>query len=461
MRTYKAVLWRSTLPLLACLVGTGAPALTAAESPAVVNDLTKGLGVLAKNIQQLLKTENRENDVLAVGQFAGPTVPPATSGPEIARILQGELKKLGLNISDGKKRPTLEIEGKYTDIEGRSTDAEGRKRAELLIRLKARLVERVTDKELQKFEIDIRGEENVKKLLGPTADLTSKVPPGTNDKTKNDEVKKSLGNEPARNEKLKESVENPKVELADNPKANIAKTRIAASSGSPYALEILGSPKEQKELYAPLAATDENGLAFVSIALGQCYALRCYNDSPYDALVQLTIDGVDQFTFSDEQKYPGIIIAAHSSDIIYGWYRNVKRFDAFKITKYSESVAGQLNSEAGVGTITASFSAVWSKEPPPDEPPAQDQVSKSPKIGTGKGAEIAANMQITEVFRGKVRTIISVRYHKSTAPVDLPPGEAPPKDAPPKKDGRPECTNAKGTSRDLVRFNGLRFGSVP
>jgi hypothetical protein len=425
--------------LIASLLLADAGSVPAADKSIkdVSSDLRKGLAKLAKDIESFLKAEQRENAFIAVGGFTGPTIPPGTGGPEITKTLKEELKKLKLNIAeDAKKRPDLEIRGRYNDVQDKKTEV-------LAVDVVAQITEGT--KTLKEFEHAITGEESVTKLFAPSAQFTPEPPakkdagqkkPDESAKVKDAEVKKALADDKTRNQKLKEGL--------DNPKANIVKTVISASPNSPYKIEILVAPKSgpAKE-YVPVPAVNKDGRAFVSIKRDEFYAIRCYNDSPYAAAVKLTIDGLDVFSFKDEpETFPVFIIDPKSTVDVRGWYRTAKVSDSFLVTEYAKSAAAQLHNEANIGAITASFSAAWPNDPPPDEP---EDFGRSVNA-TARGPALQENFTLVNYFIGKVRATVSVRYNKAEEPpADLPPAEAPPKGAPPKEDPAKKAPPPKDT----------------
>jgi hypothetical protein len=217
-----------------------------------------------------------------------------------------------------------------------------------------------------------------------------------------------------RDKKLRDAIDGPRVHVAGN--------RVSAVPASPYSIEILvksGGP------YQARPPRIENGLAFVPISRGELYAISLINDSPVDAAVNLTIDGINVFAFSDlkdprtgQPRYSQWIIPAKSRGEIIGWHRSNEATDTFQITEYAKSAAAELNSKAPIGTITASFSAAWPKgtAPPPDEPAQPPSEFSRSADATGRGPRVATKYIETERNFGVVRSTISVRYAKPFNP---------------------------------------------
>jgi hypothetical protein len=173
--------------------------------------------------------------------------------------------------------------------------------------------------------------------------------------------------------------------------------------------------------YEPRTVDLEEGLAFVKINRDEVYGIRIINDSPMDAAVVITIDGVNIFAFSEHKDYKHYIIAAGTRPIIKGWHRNNKISDEFLVGDFSKSAAASLLPNGGaIGTITATFAAAW----PPNQPAPADELLLATRGNNATIVGPPVSQEFNEVRRhtGRVRAAISVRYSK---PDDLPPGEAP------------------------------------
>jgi len=352
---------------LAVVLAGGAPARAA-------NSLRIELAEAAKKIAEVLRGQNA--DAVAVGEFTGPRRLRSSAGPGIAEVLTEELKKVKITVKD---EANFEVKGDFLDIEDKDSE-------QLAALLKIRVLDR-TGKVVVEMERGIFGDQTLASLFG----LTVELPPNAGDK--------------ARTQKLKESLEQPRTHLTQ--------TRISAGPGSPYAIEILVKSGDR---YVPRAPSDEGGRAFVPIRRHELYAVRFINESPHDAAVTLTIDGINMFAFSEvknrktgQPQYTHVIIPAGKSGTILGWHVNNQRSDAFLVGEYAKSPAAQLlQSSAKVGTITATFAAAWPRggRMPDDEPPSRSGDA------TVRGPEVAAKFKEVERDIGVVRASISVRYTK-------------------------------------------------
>jgi len=354
--------------------------LAASASP----ELRKELAEVAKSLKQLL--DGRGEDSIVIGQFTGPANFPTSAGPGISQILGEELKKMGKSV---KRRAKYGVEGKYLVTEVLSDDEPQRK----LLAIK--LMGSVTDefgKVIADFSFDrtLKGEGAFVELMGASVDMTAIL---------KDPVK--------RGKKLRAALA--------TPQANIRGNRVYASDEGKYAIELLIEEK-------PRLPKDDDGLAYVKIDRGERYAVRLINDSDLEMAVNLSIDGLNVFTFSElryqdgEKKgqplYSVWIVPAKSSVVIYGWHRNNEDSDDFQVMEYAKTAAATIGHKANIGTITASFAAAWpeGEKPPQDEPGRR----KGTTLGDGTGFGPSRKVKVTGVKRtiGAIRSSVSVRYSK-------------------------------------------------
>ena len=334
------------------------------------SEVNKELTAAAKTVAEFLK--QRGDSSIAVGQFTGPARMPSSSGPSINKILSEQLVALGVTVS---RKASLEIKGDYLALVAEN------KRGPAAI-LKGRILDNA-GLVLLEFQQSFSQDITVAALFG----LTVEIPP---DASPREERKR-----------LEESIK--------EPQANIQQTRVSAGPNSPFSVEEL---VKEGDKFVPRGVKDDEGLAFVAINKDEVYAVRVYNEAPFDVAVTLTIDGLNMFSFSDSQQYRSLgvfIIGAKSSGTIYGWHRNNQVSDSFLVTDYAKSAAAELKQSGGeLGTITASFAAAWPEgsKPPPDEGLTRSEVA------TGRGAEVATNYKEVARHFGRMRSAVSVRYTK-------------------------------------------------
>lgn len=203
----------------------------------------------------------------------------------------------------------------------------------------------------------------------------------------------------------------------DEPQA-IAENGITRKSAtSPYGLAISVQGKRRMPKI-------ENGDAMVTMSRGEPYILEIVNDSPYDAAVEITIDGVPHLAFA-EPGFPQcgyVIVPAKSATPIKGWYRNNEWSDSFVVDDYSKSEAAKMLSNTAIlgsriGTISVTFRAAWEKgqQPPPDEPKHGTMGAAN---ATRRGPAVAQAYKFVEREIGVLRACVSVRY--SPPPIESP-----------------------------------------
>lgn len=357
------------------------------------------LAIAARNISQLLQGEGQ--DSVSIGQFTGP--PQSSSGPGIVKLLAEEFAKLGVNV---KKVARIGVKGEFSITE--VDDPQGSGDKVMAVKIHGSIVDQF-GKVLTEFDLD-----NVKqgefeqvvpdhKTVIEAAGMTVSLP-----------LKEDVNNiNPAT--RLKER-DQQIADMLTNPRAHLAESsKLSATPQSPYAIEILVGSQ-------PRVMTMEDGLAFCQIHRGEAYEIRIYNQSNLDAAVQLTIDGLSDFSFSElrytdgpqkgQPLYNHWIVPAHQSSTVAGWHRTNGRWDSFLVTEYAKSAAAELQHTSDIGTITATFCAAWPKGGlrPVDEPPA----GKGLPLATGFGPPKQVNLQPVEREVGVVRAALTVRYSKPT-----------------------------------------------
>src|SRR4029077_21190276 len=103
----------------------------------------------------------------------------------------------------------------------------------------------------------------------------------------------------------------------DNPRFPISGAR-ASEPDSPYGIEVLVKTRGE---YQPRPAQLVDGLAFVPIKRDEVYAIKLINDTPHDAAVTLSIDGLNVFAFSEVKdpktgrpRYTHFMVAARKKE---------------------------------------------------------------------------------------------------------------------------------------------------
>ena len=364
--------------------------LTTAGPSHASNELRSGIAEIAKSIKQLL--DGKGEDSIVVGAFTGPANYPTSAGPGIQQVLAEELSKISITV---KKRAKLGIKGEYLVTEVPADEprdvAESRRPKVLAILLKGTVEDEfgkiVTDFSFK--QTVIRGDAAFVNLIGAPVDL----PPNGTDEQRDKKIRESLS----------------------KPKTFITKTRISASPDGKLAIEVLVNGEAR-------AVKDDEGLAYLAenINRGQVYAVRLINDTDQEMAVQLTIDGLSMFQFSElrvkdgpkkgQPAYGTLILGPKKHFDVKGWHCTNERSTEFKVTEYAETAAASINQTANLGTITVSFRASWPKgSPPPGDEPSK---TKSTTSGDGTGFGKSFEQKFKEVERtvGVIRSSVSVRY---------------------------------------------------
>lgn len=355
---------------------------TIPASADAVNDAVQlELAALAKQIDPLLKKQKA--DTIHVGAFQGPGT--TATGPEIQTKLADALRALGYTIDAFDY--DIELRGRYQQFDG-PRDVLG---VEIIVQLfddGGRPIVEISGKANQPIEVErqLFGTGAVPRILA----IPSSLPPG-------------LG-EPDRSKRLREQQETPPTELQG--------TRIYAAQDSPYAIEIL---VKRGTAYRPLTVETKGRkrFPFVDVGINDVYAVRLINESPHEAAVNLTVDGINVFRFSESNPKPTFWIvppeSKHQPGVtnVLGWDKNAHKTIEFQRTEYPQSAAARLKIEPNpmIGQITAQFSASWQHD---DQKPADEPTTR----GTGFGDEIVDRKETVKRFVGNVRATIVVRYER-------------------------------------------------
>jgi len=359
---------RTTITLLLMLCATQANADDA---------LRKELGAVAKGIAEAVK--GLGHDAIAVGSFSGPVQFATGSGALVAKTLGDELSKNGLVV---KEAASIEVKGEFDDVKDKQSGL-------LAARIKGAVADK-TGKVLFTFTRGVFGENVLASLFGTTNKLPADLPPAE----RNAEIEKQL----------------------DAPKVLVKGAQISAAADSPYAIEILAAPHSGAQ-YAPRSAAVQNGLAVVPLQRGEVFGVKLINRSKLDAAVTLTIDGLNQFEFSDVKdpktgrpKFKVVFVGPGKEVFLRGWHRSNETSEEFVITEYAKSASALVRSTAPTGVVTAQFAAAWPKNAPTPEDEPQGQSRSADAVGRG----VQFQQKFLEVDRniGVTRATVSVRYAK-------------------------------------------------
>lgn len=356
--------------------------------------LGEAVDAIAQDAAKFLAGQNEVS--VTVGNFAGigEVANLSSSGPTIARELTLRLANRKIAVQP-RSRHTLV--GEFGEVEDKVT-------ARQAVEIKWKIV--VTKDRSVAFESQtpqfVLHERAVTNLLGLTVEQNP------------------ADNKEDRNKKMKDAIDRPKPALAD--------AKVRAAAGSPFSVEVLTAPangpkagKRKEADYALQTPKLDAGFAYVPIARDEVYAVRLTNDADFDAAVDLRVDGLSMYTFSEakfrdragQPIYRYVIVPKKASVLIRGWHVSNDDSDEFLVTSYAKSAVGMTASSANVGTITANFHAAWPKngKPPADEPRNPGPFSQSADA-TGRGKRFDQKFVEVESEVGVLRSAISVRYVK-------------------------------------------------
>lgn len=373
-------------------IGAGLAAvlcLAASSAARAEDNLRKELGALATQIKALLDKEKQ--DAIAVGEFTGPSHLPG-SGGSIKMVLTEELRKKGVTVKAGARN--FEVKGDYRDYIDPKTD-DGRGGKFMGVKITARVFDANGD-QVVSYPIPVRvvhGNTETMVVMGVTADIGAQ------------------GDAQTRNKKIQDSIYKP-TSSGNNNGAVINGSRVSASATSPYGVEI--RVKQPDGRYVARKPVLQNGLAYVPLKRDETYAIAISNQSPMDAGVQLSIDGLSVFAFSEQRNKDGQpftrIICPKGTSQIEGWFINDKKSDEFEIVPKAKCAASQFQGKGNIGTITVAFGAAW----PKGQRPADEMrfARSAEDLGTGRGKRIDKSYDVVEREYGPIRAVVSIRYTK-------------------------------------------------
>lgn len=338
---------------------------------------------IAKQVQNLLTAHG--HNTVAIDPFKGPASMATSFGPGLEEAFVGELQRLEIQV---KAQAELRIKGVYRLIEIPAEEQVERTLGTSVLAAEIEIsVLDSFDEPLGRriFKRQIRNESTVTQMAGLTVSL------------------------PTQGDKTSEVDRDAAVRLAvAHAPAHLDGSFVQSRPDSLYAMELLVRQMPRK-----VGLVD--GLPFAEVRGNESYAIRLTNRSDFDAAVNLQIDGLSMFAFSEMRdsngspKYSTVLVPAGGDVTIRGWHINNETSDEFLVTDYPRSAAGQQNHATGIGTVTAIFHAAWDKIPPPDEPGKKRGLKGD---ATGRGLRI--DEKFSEVSRqvGVVRDSISIRYTK-------------------------------------------------
>ncbi len=409
--------------LAAAVFGGGA---MAADPPKAEGVPPKSEGVrevaadLAANVKAVLA--KRKQLGIRVGLFTGSGIDHSQNG---GLFMDAVVRELGASVNN---KATLELKGDIFVVE--DPRAKGVKTIKVTAVIKD-VTAGENVKEFTEFVGYVRDLVDTARIIGSTGALTPDdyFPPELGEKPRIDERKKLFATTPP------ELGEKP---LA--PTAHITGNAVRSHEGSKYDVEILTSPKAEGPT-TPLTPTLKNkdfpGSPYVKMEEGHYYQVKITNRDIRRVGVYLHLDGIDQFTFSEDRlpvmeevnderggkkkqpligadgkpvsvpKYGFWVVEANKELTIKGYHKNVDPGEVFGFltTEHGKGAASKFptKSQGKVGTICASFAAEQLTV-------TTYAATTTVPLETGKGKVIEQKQEVTKFVAGKVTEIVTVRY---------------------------------------------------
>lgn len=340
--------------------------------------LTIEVRALASDFAKII--DKKGGGAVAVGEFSASSRIKGSVGPRLQIVLKTELEKLGVNVDPDDFR--FEIKGDYQPVKDPGTDLLG-------VKLIGRLIDSETGEPLAEKPTGrfVFGKETVPTMLG----LNVQSKPNAGPREVSNAAKRAL----------------------ESPNVHIKAKKLAVTTDSPYSIQVL--VKQGSSYVARDITPDRKGRPFVELHGDEVYAVRLVNNSKHKAAVDLRVDGVNSFAFSDTGSEFWIIEPGKQLDVI-GWHRSNSKSTEFKVVDdFTESAAAKLNVKpsASIGLITAAYRAAWGKSenPPSDEMQLADLGGRL-RSATGFGKDVSVRTKQVSLNIGEPRSIIAIRYNR-------------------------------------------------
>lgn len=369
--------------LLVLLMVALCPATSQAQE-AATDDFSSRIRDLAEQFQKVIAKHG--GGTVIVGNFEPATGTEGSVAPRIRDQMLAELQRLQVQVVD-KEPFVFEMKGDYQKV-----DAKSNGNSLLTVKLTGRLIQQESG--------DILAEKPTTVIVGPES------------------VSTMMGLNTSLQGLLSEADQLKAVFQASRPGSGSGSgfvldgSRLSNRAGSSYAVEIL---VKDGDGYRPQNLTTVKDNPFVDLATDARYAVRLINRSNFSAAVDLRIDGVNAFRFSDTGA-EFWIIEPNSSVDVPGWHRTNQQSTEFRVvSKFEDSAAFQVSlSENETGLITAAFRAAWQPgtTPPADEPQLVAENGARQRKATGFGDDVGFQTRQVNLIIGAPREILSVRYDR-------------------------------------------------
>jgi len=367
--------------VLCLIMGVWQPVASRAQAPPT-DDFSVKVRDLAERFARIIA--KKEGGTVIVRKFEPSTGTDGSVAPRIREQMLAELKRLQVAVVD-KEPFAFEMKGDYQKVVIKTNG-----NSLLTVKLTGRLFQG-TENLGEKVTTLVVGPESVSTMMGLNTSLDGLL-------TEADQLK---------------AVFDASRPASDGGSGFVLDgTRLSKRADSRYAVEVLVKSGNSYQAQ-PLTSVRDN--PFVDLAIDARYAIRLINRSSVAAAVDLRIDGVSSFRFSDTGSEFWIIEPNSSVDVL-GWHRSNEKTTEFRVvSNFQESAAFQVNlSENETGLITAAFRAAWEPNTaaPADEPGLVAENGARQRKATGFGDDVTFQTRQVNLIIGAPRDILSVRYDR-------------------------------------------------
>ena len=357
-----------------------------------------------KSIAKYLKSESSSS--IAIGGFNGPGI----GGISIAAKFETTLKALKLQVVPDDEDYDFKVQGKYKLFPASLEEFEE-------IDIEIELVNELGAAARQFNETYVFSIQNgnVKQEFKPAdgkLKLKSIDPPEMSVLLGKSTQFGNTGKRPSSSQHRDKLLDKLKQTLEEQPHPSVGQNHLVRlSDDSPYGIQIFSNGH-------PMTVTQSKSKVRVVIPKGQVFSIVVQNDDSYDTAVEISLDGVNSFAFSEIKAADGVspaykhwIVPRGSPAEVQGWFVSHEEIDLFKVTGFKDSAVFKAKGKADKlsGTIVATFRYAWAEnEPPPPEAFIGRGDADQTFIGFGGRKRVKTEKVNRHI--GPVREVIVIHY---------------------------------------------------
>ena len=352
---------------------------------------------IADLVSDAAKSQNQAT--IRVTGFINPFDSKKGAGPGIRGLLIASLKERGIESRDDGA--SLALTGNYTASKG--TDGK-------------------SPDEFPVAKIDYKlATESGKILLNSEAAVKGESPGYVTDVASVTEMAGSnVAVNPSKPQEATKKIVESLPSLEKTSTVVIEGTKVRPEKGSKFAVEILKAKLTAKkeappeDQFTPVMPTLRSGVPYVALEKDEVYLVRICNEQDFDVAAALSIDGLDMFHFSKEQKDRSRFWIFYKKTAPYslvGWHIAGSEFNSFLIGEYSKEAAGkQIMDESKLSQISVEFRAAWQdeKDMPADEPKKGASLAVPFTVHDGPKRKKENKLVSTNI--GEFRARVTIRY---------------------------------------------------